>query len=247
MSETSGGIVFSTPKNVDYTKLGTIMDGLELKILNPDPKTGEGEIIFRGRSMFMGYYKNEQATRDTIDNQGFVHSGDVGVLDSNNILNITGRIKELIITGGGENVAPVLIEDIFKKHCKIISNIMVVGDQKPYLSAIITLKATSEPVGPPTDDLTPDVISFLKELGVTGTKISEVLDKDEVKKYINSCLELTNKEVISRAQYVRKFIIVKDDFTNAGGELTPTLKLKRNVVQKKYNDLIEALYQEPKL
>jgi long-chain-fatty-acid--CoA ligase ACSBG len=98
-----------------------------LKIDNPDEK-GNGEIIFRGRNIMMGYLKNEQATRETIDKDGYLRSGDLGKIDSQEFLYITGRIKELIITAGGENIAPLIIEDAFKENCPPCSNIMVIGE-----------------------------------------------------------------------------------------------------------------------
>lgn len=103
------------------------MPGGELKLDNPDEK-GNGEICFRGRYVMMGYLKNEAATKEVFDNQGFLHSGDLGKFDERGFLHITGRIKELIITAGGENVAPVIIEDNFKDACPPCSNIMVIGE-----------------------------------------------------------------------------------------------------------------------
>jgi len=103
------------------------MDGCDLVIANPD-ENGEGEICMRGRNIMMGYLKNEKATRETIDSQGFVRSGDRGKLDADGFLRITGRIKELIIGAGGENIAPVPVEDTFKLMCPACSNIMMIGE-----------------------------------------------------------------------------------------------------------------------
>lgn len=113
---------------------------------NPD-QDGNGEICYRGRHIFMGYYKDPESTRKTLDSNRYLHSGDVGRLDSRGNLQITGRIKELLITAGGENVAPVLIEDEIKKAIKIISNAMVVGDARKYLAVIITLKYKTDKEG----------------------------------------------------------------------------------------------------
>ena len=133
MSECAGAETLSDPLNFDKFDLefmkstGKAIDGTEIRIFNPD-KDGNGEICYRGRNIFKGYYKNEQATRETIDAEGFLHSGDVGKLDSKGNLQITGRIKELLITAGGENVAPVLIENAIKDELPFISNAMVIGD-----------------------------------------------------------------------------------------------------------------------
>ncbi len=110
-----------------------------MMIFRPD-KDGNGEICYKGRNRFMGYYKNDQSTRETIDKDGYLHSGDVGKLDKLGNLQITGRIKELIITAGGENVAPVLIENEIKEEIKILSNCIVIGDNRRFLSIILTLK-----------------------------------------------------------------------------------------------------------
>ena len=127
MSETCGAGSITPINNFNLKSTGRVTYGTEIKLDNPDEK-GNGEICFRGRHVMMGYLKNEDATKETIDNQGFLHSGDLGKFDDQGFLYITGRIKELIITAGGENVAPVIIEDHFKEACSPVSNIMVVGE-----------------------------------------------------------------------------------------------------------------------
>ena len=127
MSETTGAFTVQTTGKFDFTVAGWAMDGCDLMIANPD-ENGEGEICMRGRNIMMGYLKNEEATRSTIDNQGYVHSGDKGKVNAEGFLQITGRIKELIITAGGENIAPVPVEDNFKLECVACSNIMMVGE-----------------------------------------------------------------------------------------------------------------------
>lgn len=127
MSETTGAFTIQTFNKFSFTAAGFAMDGCDLMIANPD-ENGEGEICMRGRNIMMGYLKNEQATRETIDSQGYVHSGDRGKIDSDGFLHITGRIKELIITAGGENIAPVPVEDNFKLMCPACSNIMMIGE-----------------------------------------------------------------------------------------------------------------------
>jgi long-chain-fatty-acid--CoA ligase ACSBG len=164
MSETSGFITHSLPTKLNFDRCGFVIPGMELKIKNPD-QSGEGEICFRGRNMFLGYFKNEEATRETIDAEGFVHSGDLGRVDKEGFLEITGRIKELIITAGGENIAPVLIEDKFKEFCTVCSNMLVVGDDRRYLSALISLKVEVDLTndGKPTNQLTSEVITVFRD------------------------------------------------------------------------------------
>ena len=127
MSETTGAFTIQTFSKFSFTAAGFCMDGCDLLIANPD-ENGEGEICMRGRNIMMGYLKNEKATAETIDAQGYCHSGDRGKIDADGFLRITGRIKELIITAGGENVAPVPIEDNFKLECPACSNIMMIGE-----------------------------------------------------------------------------------------------------------------------
>lgn len=183
MSESSGAHTLSDFQNFDAFDLnfmksaGKGFSGVDTMLHNMD-KDGNGEICFKGRHVFMGYLKNEEATRETIDENRYLHSGDVGKFDKNGNLTITGRIKELLITAGGENVAPVLIEDEIKKELGFVSNVMVVGDQKKYLSAIITLKHDLDKEGKLKDELAPEVI---KELGVKTVKEAKK-DADFMKK-----------------------------------------------------------------
>lgn len=118
------------------------LPGIDLKIDNPD-QAGHGEVCMRGRNIFMGYFKNAKATLETFDKDGFLHSGDIGFIEDEH-LEITGRIKELIITAGGENIAPLIIEMQFKELCPFCSNIMVIGDNRKFLSALLTLKVEED-------------------------------------------------------------------------------------------------------
>lgn len=130
-------------------------------IANPD-ENGEGEICMRGRNIMMGYLKNDEATKGTIDKNGYCHSGDRGKVDSDGFLKITGRIKELIITAGGENIAPVPVEDNFKLICAACSNIMMIGEQQRFMASLITFKVDIDPKsGVPSRNLTAEAKSDL--------------------------------------------------------------------------------------
>lgn len=144
MSETTGATTIHSAQNFRLDSAGYAVAGSDLKIGNPD-EHGEGEILMRGRNTMMGYLKNEQATIDTIDAQGYIKSGDRGKIEKDGHLKITGRIKEIIIGAGGENIAPVPIEDNFKEACPACSNIMMVGEQQRFMSALITFKVDVEP------------------------------------------------------------------------------------------------------
>jgi len=151
--------------------------------------------------MFVGYLKNEKATRETIDAEGYVHSGDLGYLDQDGFLVISGRLKELIITGGGENVAPIPIEHKFLELCPIVGQIMIIGDDRNFLSSLITLKTVSTgPSAQPTTDLTPEVKDFIKSnIGSTINSTEEAAKDSAVLSYIQKLIDETNTFAISRA------------------------------------------------
>ena len=235
MSETTACVTMQSNNRFNLRAVGSALGGTDLKIDNPDEK-GNGEIIFRGRNIMMGYLKNEQATRETIDSQGYLHSGDLGKIDKDQFLFITGRIKELIITAGGENIAPLIIEDNFKDVCPPCSNIMVIGENQKFLCAFVTFKCDVDMAkGIPSNNLTSDAKAFFKNsLGVEVKTTDEAVSNEKIQKFVEQCLEKTNKKAVSRAAYVRKWKLLPVDFSINGGELTPTLKLKRKVTEKKY-------------
>jgi len=237
LSETSGPAV--TNFDTDDKAVGKALPGTQCKILNKD-NDGVGEICLRGRHRFMGYWKNEEATKESIDNKAFLHTGDQGYINKDGNLIISGRIKELIVTAGGENVAPVPIEDAFKELCKICSNIMVVGDYKKYLSAFITLKTDTE------GNFLKEAESDFQALGTEAKNIIEAISCPKIKKNIEDCLNKVNSKSVSRAQIVQKYKILTHDFTIDTGELTPTMKLKRKFVTQKYAKELEWMYQDPK-
>jgi long-chain-fatty-acid--CoA ligase ACSBG len=240
MSESTGPQFMNyIGKPVDLNTAGPTVPGTESKIFNPD-KDGVGEICFRGRNRFMGYYKNEVATLETIDSEGFLHSGDQGYINKDGNLIITGRLKELIVTAGGENVAPLPIEDHLKEICKIISNVVVLGDDRKYLAALITLKTDSQ------GNLTKEVLDYLKEIGSEATTILEAINCDKIKFFIQKCIDEVNKKAVSRAQLIRKWTILPNEFSIESGELTPTIKIKRKFISQKYSKVIEKMYHDPK-
>jgi len=250
MSECSAPQNHLIPKDhegFNVQSCGMNMAGTQIKIHSPD-KNGDGEICFRGRNTMMGYFKDDEATAKTLDRQGFVHSGDIGRLDKYNNLVITGRIKELLITAGGENVAPVLIENEIKSSLPFLSYVVAVGDGKKFLAALITVKNDIDKSGLPVEALSKEAVDMLKAAGIEGVKTAEELVKNEkFKKLVDEGIEKANTRAISKAQYIRKWTLLSKDLSIPGDELTPTLKLKRNVVHKKYFDVIEKMYIEPKL
>ncbi|XP_044161945.1 long-chain-fatty-acid--CoA ligase ACSBG2 isoform X1 [Bufo gargarizans] len=244
MSESSGPHTISLPDAFRITSCGRVISGCKTKIYQPDGD-GSGEILFWGRHVFMGYLNMEVKTKESIDEEGWLHSGDIGKHDDKGFLFITGRIKELIITAGGENIPPVPIEDAMKEHLPIISNVMVIGDKRKFLSMLLTLKCNVNfDTGEPEDELTTEAIEFCQKLGSKATKVSDIVGcKDKlVYAAIQESVNAVNEKSTSNAQKVQKWLLLDKDFSIAGGELGPTMKLKRPVVSKMYKDQIDNFY-----
>lgn len=248
MSESSGPHTVSRNEEYRITSCGKVMPGCKTKLDKPDAD-GSGEICFWGRHIFMGYLNMPEKTAEAIDQDGWLHSGDLGKHDQHNFLYITGRIKELIITAGGENIPPVPIEDALKSEVSIISNAMLIGDKRKFLSMLLTLKCVVDDNAEPTDKLSPEAVDFCRRLGVATTKVSEVIANKEPAVYnaIQEGLERVNAGATSNAQKVQKFVVLERDFSIAGGELGPTMKLRRPIVVKMYQDKIEEMYAGAKL
>jgi len=238
-SESSGPATTNTPDN---WKIGTIGQPLAGTHMYIEPETKE--IVYTGRHIFMGYLKMPEKTAETIDDRGYLHSGDQGSMDEHDFVRITGRIKELIITAGGENIPPVLIEDEIKAQCAAISNVMAIGDKQKYLIAIYTLKQkmTGEGAPDPSGELEGAALALMKECGSDATTFAESRECDKVKAALQTALDFANANATSRAQKIQKFQILPEDFSVPGGELGPTLKLKRPPVVEKYGDVIMGMY-----
>ena len=242
MSENTGPQTVSLPGHHRSGTCGKVLEGVEMLIANPD-KDGNGEICFRGRHVMMGYLNNEEKTKESIDADGWLHSGDIGKVDTDDFLKITGRIKEILITAGGENVAPVLLEDNVKEACPEISNVMVIGDKRKFLSMLVTLKCEVDiETATPKDALTPEAIAAFKGIGSDATTVTAAAKDAKVLEYLNKCRDAANENAPSRAQRIQKLTVLPVDFSIPGDELGPTLKLKRPVVYKKYAETIDALY-----
>jgi len=194
-------------------------------------------------------------TRETIDDEGWLHSGDIGVFDDDldpedesetakGFLRITGRLKELIITAGGENIPPVLIEQEFMALLPALSGCMVVGDRQKFLTILLALHTEIDENGVPSNILTGSSLDIANQIESSARTIEEVITDPKWQDYFNKGMKLANSKTTSRAQIVQKWAIVPTPFSERGGELTPTLKLKRNVVLEKYQHLINEMYAE---
>ncbi|CAK6951013.1 long-chain-fatty-acid--CoA ligase ACSBG1 isoform X2 [Scomber scombrus] len=246
MSESTGPHFMSGPKAYKLPSCGKVVPGCQYKMADVDSE-GTGEICFWGRNIFMGFLNMEDKTREALDEDGWVHSGDLGKIDEEGFLYITGRIKELIITAGGENVPPVPIEEAVKKELSIISNAMLIGDKRKFLSMLLTLKSSSNTeTMEPTEELSLEAVEYCRNLGSQATKVSDIIegkDKD-VCCAIQEGIDRVNSASTSNAQRIQKWTILRKDFSVSGGELGPTMKLRRPVVLEMYHKVIESLYQE---
>jgi len=216
-----------------YLTVGKTCPGGESKLAD-----GTGEILTRSRSTMLGYMYNEEKTAEAIDNEGWHHTGDVGSFDDNGYLTITGRIKELIITAGGENCAPVILEAALKKNLLAISNVMMIGEKRKFVSAVFTLQCTPTATGGFTDVL--DAASA--KIDPEAKTIGDAQKSEVWKKYIDAGVAKANEEAVSAAQQTKKWVILSAEFSIPTGELGPTLKLKRIEVNKNFEKEIEAIY-----
>ncbi|MCZ2828356.1 long-chain fatty acid--CoA ligase [Modestobacter sp. VKM Ac-2986] len=188
----------------------------------------DGEVLLRGGIVMRGYWRNEKATAEAIDADGWFRTGDIGELDAQGFLTITGRKKEILVTAAGKNVAPAVLEDRLRAH-KLVSQCIVVGDQRPFIGALVTLDPEALP-------------AWLKSVGKDTALTADQLREDpELLAELDRAVAEANKAV-SHAEAIKKIRVLGEDFTEANGTLTPSLKLKRAVVMKQYGDQVEALY-----
>ncbi|TAJ46690.1 MAG: long-chain fatty acid--CoA ligase [Herbiconiux sp.] len=214
----------ATVNLTDKFKIGTVgpaLPGVGLKI------AADGEILVSGINVFAGYWQNDAATAEVMDGEWF-HTGDIGQLDDEGFLTITGRKKEIIVTAGGKNVAPAALEDPIRSN-PLVGQVVVVGDQKPFISALITLDSEMLPV-------------WLANNGQSETlTVAEAAENPAVLAEIQRAVDAANA-LVSRAESIRKFVVLTTDFTEASGHLTPKLSIKRNVILKDFAPVIEGLY-----
>lgn len=238
MTETTGVHGMAGTKNLRFSRG---FKGTETKIVNFNEE-GQGEICIRGRNVFMGYINEPEKTAEAIDDDRWFHTGDLGFIDGDGLIHITGRLKELLITSGGENIPYVKIENAIKAGSPAISNAFLVGDKQRFLAILVTLKTKLNDDGTSTDDLDTDALTWLRSFGVQHSKLSSVVDEKALLNAIQSVIDRVNSKSTSRAQKIHKFVILLQDFSIPTGELTPTMKVKRNFVLNKYQDLIECFY-----
>lgn len=220
LTETTAALTVNLP---DAAKIGTVgrpLPGTRIRI-------GEdGELLVAGGQVFAGYWNNDAATERVREGDGWLRTGDLGEIDDEGFVRITGRMKEIIVTAGGKNVAPSVLEDRIRAH-PLVSQCMVVGDGQPFIAALVTLDG--------------DALPFWAEQRGKSGEVSSLIDDPDLKADIEAVVATANKAV-SRAESIRKFSILPVDWTEEGGQLTPSLKIKRNVVMREFRADIEALY-----
>jgi long-subunit acyl-CoA synthetase (AMP-forming) len=223
MSECTGPATVSLPEPHKYRTgwAGPPLPGTEIAV------SDAGEVLMRGRHIFKGYFKNDVATRETLDAEGWLHSGDVGTIDDQGFLKITDRMKELIITAGGENVPPQVLEGKYKS-IPVLNQVVVIGDQRKHMAALFTL----DPVR---------IEAVAAETGSAAATAAEASACPRFQAYLQGEVDRINT-TLPRAWGIKKFVVLPEELSVEGGELTPTMKLKRRVVFSKYAREIESMY-----
>ncbi|MGH2985703.1 MAG: AMP-dependent synthetase/ligase, partial [Solirubrobacterales bacterium] len=219
MTETSTASTIATPEDFKWGTVGKPVPGSELRIAD------DGEVLVKGPNIFQGYYKNPDATRETLVDD-WLHTGDIGEIDPDGYLKITGRKKDIIITAGGKNITPANLEAEIKQH-PLVSQCVVIGDRRPFLVALVTLDPE-------------EAAKYAQEHGLPADSAA-LAENAEVKASIDAHVEKIN-EKFARVEQVKKVQILPQDLSQEGGELTPTMKVKRNVVADKYAGEIDSLY-----
>jgi long-chain acyl-CoA synthetase len=220
LTETSGAVTANRP---ELTKIGTVgrpLPGTTIRVAD------DGEVLVRGGQVFHGYWNNREATEEVLTPNGWLSTGDLGEIDDEGFLRITGRKKEIIVTAGGKNVSPTLLEDRIRAH-PLVSQCMVVGDGEPFIAALVTID--------------PEAFDAWAELRGKSGDLSDLLQDPELRAEVQTAVDQANKTV-SQAESVRKFRILPDDWTEESGQLTPSLKLRRGVVLRERGEDVDALY-----
>jgi len=226
LTETTAPISVNTPSMIRIGSVGAPLPGNSVKIAD------DGEILAKGVCVMRGYYKRPDLTEETFTADGWFRTGDIGELDSNGFLKITGRKKEIIVTAGGKNVVPALLEDQIRADA-LVSQVLVVGDNRPFIGALVTLDEEALP-------------GWLERHGLpAGTTLAEATENSVVKAAVQELISKANQSV-SQAEAIKAFRVVPADFTEASGHLTPSLKVKRAQVMKDFDAVIEEMYSAPR-
>ena len=237
MTETTAGATLGFKKNHKFGTVGKPFSGTELMI------SDSGEILFRGRHVMKGYYKNPEATAATIDSNGWLHSGDKGEIDSDGYVKITGRIKELYVSSGGKNIAPLVIEETMKS-IPLVSQCMLIGDGRKYCSALFTLDIGAilrDKHGMDPAKIPKNPIEQISSLESFGKSLMEYTNSQEIHDELMEHVTELNGQ-FSNPEQIKKFKILPRDLDVDSGELTPTLKIRRIQIRENWASEIEEMY-----
>ena len=222
LTETTAPVSIGRPKKLRIGKVGLMLPGTGIKIAD------DGEILLRGNNILRGYWRNEAATKAAFDGEWF-RSGDIGEIDDEGFISITGRKKELIVTAGGKNVAPTALEDPLRAN-PLVGQAIVIGDQRPFVSALVSLDPEMLPI-------------WLGNNGLDkGLTLAQAAKEPKVLAEIQVAVDRVNKN-FSRAESIRKFTVIGQELTEESGHLTPSLKIKREVVLRDFGPAVEEIYQ----
>jgi long-chain acyl-CoA synthetase len=220
LTETTAALTANLPDAQKVGSVGRPLQGTSVRVAE------DGELLFQGGQVFDGYWHNDAATAEAMEHDRWFHTGDVGEVDDEGFVRITGRKKEILVTAGGKNVAPAVLEDRVRASA-LVDQCIVVGDGQPFIAALVTIDPETFP-------------AWAKQHDKSGS-IADLVNDPELRSEIESAIEDANKAV-SKAESIRKFAIVPEQWTEEGGQLTPSLKLKRNVVMREAHEDVEALY-----
>jgi long-chain acyl-CoA synthetase len=226
MTETSTSATVNRPdgNNFRFGSVGKAQKGVEIRIGD------DGEVLIKGPNIFQGYYKNDEATKETLED-GWLHTGDLGRLDDDGFLYITGRKKDIIITAGGKNITPANLENGLKQN-RWISQAVVIGDRRPYLIALVTLDPE-------------EAAALAEQVGADDASLPALAHNEAVRAEIQKAIDEVNSHV-GPVEQIKRFEILDHDLSQETGELTPTLKVKRNVVHEKFADVVDRVYAAPR-
>lgn len=221
LTETVAPAAVNRAEHYKFGTVGQLIPGMEAKV------AGDGELLLRGKGLFQGYYKEPEATAAAIDAEGWFHTGDIGVIDDEGFLSITGRKKDLIVTAGGKNIAPQNIENLIRTM-PLISQVMACGDRRKYLTALITMNEK-------------ELIDFAAKENLDERDPGKLAGHSAVFRAVEEHMQAVNRSLAPHEQ-IRRFTILHRDFTEEAGELTPTLKIRRQEIIRRYGEEIELLY-----
>jgi long-chain acyl-CoA synthetase len=220
LTETTAALSANVPEAQKIGTVGRPLQGTSVRVAD------DGELLFRGGQVFAGYWHNDEATAEAKDANQWFHTGDVGEIDDEGFVRITGRKKEILVTAGGKNVAPAALEDRIRAHL-LVDQCLVVGDGRPFIAALVTID--------------PETLPAWAEQHQKSADVADLVDDPDLHAEIEAAVEEANKAV-SKAESIRRFAILPAAWTEEGGQLTPSLKLKRGVVMSEHRDDVDALY-----